>query len=166
MTTDKPRFKGEEAVGYSGKLKEVETDFTYYAHTDPDLQAYPNMVTGDVLERERAEVLRAKMEGREPDLENPPPSQGTPVAPSHVVASTVPFGYVVEPSFTAPVAYGGYNEASRRSPEEALELETKSRERKREAEDEAAEEDNRALSTGTGKSTSTKEAETKKPFFG
>ena len=31
----------------------------------------------DEIEREQAEILRAKREGREPDLDNPPPSTGT-----------------------------------------------------------------------------------------
>lgn len=35
----------------------------------------------DEVEREQAEIQRAKVEGREPDLDNPPPSAGTVLVP-------------------------------------------------------------------------------------
>src|SRR6266542_2208619 len=36
----------------------------------------------DDVEREQAEIQRAKLEGREPDLENPGPSTGTQLVPA------------------------------------------------------------------------------------
>jgi hypothetical protein len=54
------------------------------------LQNRPPGIYMDDLEREGAEVWRAKLEGREPDLENPPPTAGTPLRPlAHLVDSAV-----------------------------------------------------------------------------
>jgi hypothetical protein len=48
--------------------------------TDPNRRIPGTNPYLDDLERERAEIVRAKVEDREPDLENPPAVQGTPLA--------------------------------------------------------------------------------------
>jgi hypothetical protein len=42
----------------------------------------------DEVERERDEKIRAAREGREPDLDNPPPSVGTVLVPKHYLKET------------------------------------------------------------------------------
>ena len=44
---------------------------------------------GDVVDAERAEINRAFGEGREPDLENPPPTVGQVLIPSHQVQDNI-----------------------------------------------------------------------------
>lgn len=57
----------------------------------------------DDVERERAEIQRAKVEGREPDLENPPAVQGTPyVTPERARTAGLTTEYV-EPDFVTDV---------------------------------------------------------------
>ena len=64
-----------------------ETEFFYASESDPR-RYYDHDEEGivkgggpyfDEVERERAEIQRAKVEGREPDLENPPATVGTPL---------------------------------------------------------------------------------------
>lgn len=57
-----------------------ETEYYYEAELDPQRKitntGYPFL---DQVEREKAEIARAKVEGRKPDLENPGPSTGSPL---------------------------------------------------------------------------------------
>lgn len=57
-----------------------DSDFVYVNKLDP-MRSLPGGVYLDDVERERAEIARAKVEGREPDLDNPPAIQSTPVVP-------------------------------------------------------------------------------------
>lgn len=52
----------------------------YVNHLDPN-RSLPGGVYLDDVQREAAEIQRAKGEDREPDLENPPAIQSTPVIP-------------------------------------------------------------------------------------
>ena len=56
-----------------------DVDFVYPTNTDPMRQLPSTSRYLDDVEREKAEILRAKIEDREPDLENPPAAQGTPL---------------------------------------------------------------------------------------
>jgi hypothetical protein len=57
----------------------------------------------DDVERERAEIQRAKIEGREPDLENPPAVQGTPYVTTERARTAGLTTEFVEPDFVADV---------------------------------------------------------------
>lgn len=92
---------------YDGEPKVVAQEFSYPTHMDPR-----RGVSGsdgpylDDVERERAEVIRARQENREPDLDNPPAIQGTPLIPTHVLKSQVPGDYEVPVDVVAPVVVG------------------------------------------------------------
>ncbi len=59
------------------KTETVDVEFIYPAQTDPNRRIPgPNPYLDDV-ERARAEIVRAEVEGREPDLENPGAHAGT-----------------------------------------------------------------------------------------
>lgn len=79
-------------VDYVGPRKEVARDYSIAQEADPqrrrpgaDLNGY-----ADREQRVRAEIIRAQVEGREPDLENPPPSAGTPLKPTEVLKEQFP----------------------------------------------------------------------------
>ncbi len=99
-------LKGAEHNDYTGKPKEVQVDFTYPTHTDPMRAKDPHGIYLDDVQRENAEIQRAKVEGREPDLENPPSIQGTPLQASHIVQSNLPGDFVIKPDVTLPVVVG------------------------------------------------------------
>lgn len=85
-------------------LKEV--DFSYAAHADPARQVDRTGVYLDDIVRRDAELKRAAIEGREPDLENPGPTAFDVVQPTSVVQGNAPAGVVVEPAFTQEVMVG------------------------------------------------------------
>ncbi len=85
------------AVNYEGhedkpKTKTVDVEYIYPTHTDPNRRIPgPNPYLDDV-ERARAEIVRAAVEDREPDLENPPAYQGSPlVAKDAFLAANAPY---------------------------------------------------------------------------
>lgn len=98
--------KGAEHNDYTGKPKTVQVDFTYPTHTDPMRAKDPHGIYLDDVQRENAEIQRAKVEGREPDLENPGSIQGTPLQASHIVQSNLPGDYVIKADVTLPVVVG------------------------------------------------------------
>lgn len=100
-------------LGYTGKPKKQDQDFTYPTHTDPARKLPKTSLYLDDVQRENAEIQRAKVEGREPDLENPSSTQGTPLLPSYVVQSSLPGDHVVSPDVTLPVVVGRKKEDSK-----------------------------------------------------
>ena len=60
------------------KPKTEEKDFVFVHEADPNRQL-PGGVYLDQVQREEAEIARAKAEGREPNLDNPPAAAGTPL---------------------------------------------------------------------------------------
>lgn len=77
-----------------------DREFVYVQHTDERRTVPGTSQYLDDVERQNAEVLRAKVEGREPDLERPPSYQGSPL----VDVRTLPAGsYVPEDKQTLPV---------------------------------------------------------------
>lgn len=91
---------------YTGEPKTEDQDFTYPTHTDPARQLISTSNYLDDVQRHDAEVLRAKLEDREPDLKNAPATQGTPLLPSYVVQANVPGDHIVESDVTLPVTIG------------------------------------------------------------
>ena len=91
---------------YTGEPKEQDQSFTYPTHTDPMRQLPKTSLYLDDVQRESAEIQRAKVEGREPDLENPPAIQGTPLLPSYVVQANLPGDHVVSEDVVLPVVVG------------------------------------------------------------
>lgn len=101
-----PNLSQPENVDYVGPQTMVSQDFTYPTHTDPmRANTSPGIYLDDV-EREKAEITRAKLEGREPDLDNPPSTQGTPLLPTHTVRASLPGDVVVEPDVSLEVSVG------------------------------------------------------------
>lgn len=94
---------------YLGPPKEVEKEFTYATHVDPARRLGGGPYLDDVM-RQQAEITRAKIEGREPDLKNPPAMQSTPLVPINVARGYVPGdqAHHVEADVTLPVVVG-YN---------------------------------------------------------
>jgi hypothetical protein len=58
---------------------EVDTDFVFVHTADPMRNIPGTSQYHDLVERKNAEIIRAKAEGREPDLENAPGFQGSPL---------------------------------------------------------------------------------------
>lgn len=77
---------------YVGPAKEVARNFTIAQEADPQRRRPGADLNGyyDREQRVRAEIIRAQVEGREPDLENPPPTAGTPLKPTEVLQSQYP----------------------------------------------------------------------------
>lgn len=88
------------------KTKLVSRDFTFPNHADPNRQIPGGGPYLDDLAREKAETLRAKGEGREPDYDNPGSDQSTPLQPTSKVKSERPGDYVVDVDVTLEVAEG------------------------------------------------------------
>jgi hypothetical protein len=77
--SDTPLFDIKPPVTTKAKKTKVKPkELVILSETDP-ARELPGGTYLDRVERERAEVARAKVEGREPDLDNPPACAGTPV---------------------------------------------------------------------------------------
>lgn len=71
--------EGETEVSEKPPHTEVDEDFVFL-HTADERRNIPGTSQyHDLVERKNAEILRAKAEGREPDLENAPAYQGSPL---------------------------------------------------------------------------------------
>jgi hypothetical protein len=68
--------------------EEVEENFHYPTHLDPMRNLVSTSGYLDDKMRYDAEKVRAKVEDREPDLDNPPPMQSTPLYTERELAST------------------------------------------------------------------------------
>ncbi len=82
---------------YVGPRKLVAVEQTIAQEADPQRRR-PGGNHNTYLDREqrvRAEIIRAKVEGREPDLDNPPPSAGTPPKPTEVLADQFPASHKI-----------------------------------------------------------------------
>lgn len=91
---------------HDGAPKMVDQDFVYPTHQDPNRRLPGTTTYLDDVERENAEIARAKAEGREPNFENPPATQGTPLVPKNVFASTVPGDVELTTDVTQKVVAG------------------------------------------------------------
>lgn len=80
-----------------------DVNFTFATHTDPQRQRDPHGVYLDDINRINAEIHRAKIEGREPDLKNPPATAGDVLQQTETLAKTLPGDYRVPVSKTLPV---------------------------------------------------------------
>lgn len=98
--------KNEKAYSYEGSPKNAEVDFTYVSHLDPARQRDPNGIYLDDVDRVKAEVTRARIEGREPDLENPPSTVSTQVVPTHVAKGLVDGRAKVPADFSQKIKVG------------------------------------------------------------
>jgi hypothetical protein len=90
--TDEELRDGFDA-NYVGEPKVVDQNFVYPQQLDParlDDPSHAGSVYLDVQQRERAEVLRAKVEDREPDLEDPPATCGTPLMTVAAASKNIP----------------------------------------------------------------------------
>lgn len=95
-----------EALAYEGEPKDVEVSMTYVHHLDPRRQADPNGIYLDDIQRRDAEIVNARADGREPDLENPGPTAGTPLIPTVAAVTQANLGQTVPVSTTAMVNVG------------------------------------------------------------
>lgn len=98
--------KNLKNLAYKGEPKLTEIDFVYATHLDPARQNDPNGVYLDDVQRAQAEIQRAKVEKREPDLENPPATTSTMVVPTHVARTMVAGDVDVPVSFSQEVMVG------------------------------------------------------------
>jgi hypothetical protein len=71
----------EDTTESDVKTETVDVDYFYATKLDPARQISPTGVYLDDVQRRDAEKVRALIEDREPDLENPPASQSTPLFP-------------------------------------------------------------------------------------
>lgn len=94
--------------GNAGERREVTMGFMSQQHLDPARQADPRGVYYDDQQRRQAEIIRAQGEGREPDLENPPPTVGDPMISVDVAKQHNYQGAVVQAEFELPVVVGDY----------------------------------------------------------
>jgi hypothetical protein len=96
----------ERNESVNGEPHEVEVDFTYVTHLDPARQRDPNGVYLDDVMRAQAEIVRARQEGREPDLENPGPTASDVVVRTSVAKQLVDGTAEVPVAFTSTVVEG------------------------------------------------------------
>lgn len=76
-----------EGPDYVGEPAVIEVEFTYPTHADPMrlVDGHDHGIYLDDEMRRAGEIQRAKIEGRKPDLKNPPAVQGTPLIPTSQV---------------------------------------------------------------------------------
>jgi hypothetical protein len=94
--------KVDVSVSYPGgpaapvpDTKVEDVDFVHVHHLDEQRKLPGTAPYLDDVNRQNEEVQRAKVEGREPDLANPPSTQGTPLRPVASVGVPVPEGAAV-----------------------------------------------------------------------
>lgn len=96
-----------ESAAYDGPETTIDQKYTYATYTDPARQRDPNGVYLDDLERNKAEVIRAKIEGREPQLGLDAPAYGGDViVPIEQAAKQLPGDYTIPVVSTLPVSVG------------------------------------------------------------
>lgn len=98
--------KNLKAYNYVGEPKDAEVDFVFTTHLDPNRQQDPQGVYLDDVQRANAEIQRARVEKREPDLKNPPSTCGTQVLPTHVARTLVAGDLDVPVSFSQEIKVG------------------------------------------------------------
>lgn len=81
----------------------IDKDFVFMHDLDPARQIPGTNKYLDVEQRKSAEIDRAAVEGREPDLDNPPAAQGTPYRSAEQLAAELPPHATVKASVTLPV---------------------------------------------------------------
>lgn len=104
---------GEQASSSTPTTNDEETTsekptrdqgFKYPTHVDP-MRRLGGVYLDDELRRE-AEIARAKVEDREPDLENPPAMQSTPLVASHTLERLDPRARDIDDDVTLTVGAG------------------------------------------------------------
>jgi len=81
----------------------IDKDFIFVHNLDPARQIPGTNKYLDVEQRKQAEIERAAVEGREPDLKNPPATQGTPYRSAEQLAAELPPHATVKADVTLPV---------------------------------------------------------------
>ena len=116
FSEDKGDLNSQPDLDYVGPPKTVDVPYAYPSHADPERAKDKTGIYLDDVQRRDAEIVRARVEGREPDLENPPATQGTPLMPVHQVESLGIPGAVIQENKKVPVVVGvGINEVSANS---------------------------------------------------
>jgi hypothetical protein len=95
-----------ETLAYEGDPKDEEVAYTLVTHLDPQRQKDPHGVYLDDIQRRDAEVVRARQEGREPDLENPAVTCSDTLIPTVQAAGLAPSGAAVPVSTYESVNVG------------------------------------------------------------
>lgn len=85
------------------EVKTEEIGLVFAHHLDPARQLPRTSVYLDDEERRKAEDVRARIEGREPDHENSPATQGTPLKSVAEIERTLPYGAKIDPEFVIAV---------------------------------------------------------------
>lgn len=91
--------------------KEIkEQGFVFATHLDPARQIPGTNPYLDDVQRAQAEVQRAAVEGRKPDLKNPPATQGTPLKTVDELRADLPASFSIKPDFTQEIVVGATDE--------------------------------------------------------
>ncbi len=99
---------------------------TISTHMDPARQRDPHGIYLDDVNRAKAEIQRAKVEGREPDLKNPGTTTSDQVMPTQVAQSKVPGDHVVPVDFTSKIEIGHNPETAEGESADAAALQSES----------------------------------------
>ena len=105
---DEDEFDLERDGAGDGERREVTMGFNTVAHMDPARQRDPHGVYLDDQRRRDAETVRAQVEGREPDYDNPPYTAGDYVVATHVAEQHAQPGTVVTAEKELPVIVGDH----------------------------------------------------------
>ena len=105
---DEDEFDLERDGAGDGERREVKQGFNTVAHMDPARQRDPHGVYLDDQRRRDAETVRAQVEGREPDYDNPPYTAGDYVVATHVAEQHAQPGTVVTAEKELPVVVGDH----------------------------------------------------------
>lgn len=98
-------YGDDEAKSDTDKVETVtiDKDFVFVHNLDPARQIPGTNKYLDVEQRKAAEIDRAAVEGREPDFDNLPASQGTPYRSVEQLAAELPPSATVRSDVTLPV---------------------------------------------------------------
>jgi len=109
---DEETYDLEREGNYDGNPKTVDREFTIAAWMDPNRQRDPNGVYLDDVRRRQAEVLRARVENREPNFDEAATTVGDLViSKENAVSRNAVERMDVPKTMTLPVVVGNYKEA-------------------------------------------------------
>lgn len=98
--------KTATALVHAGEPKLAEVDFVLASRLDQNRRVDRTGTYLDDVERANAEVKRAQVEGREPDLANPSTTTSDQVLLTTVAQTMIPNDAVLKPSFSQEIMVG------------------------------------------------------------
>lgn len=98
----------KDNLNYEGPAKEFDQEYVMATHLDPARQVDTHGVYLDDVQRTEQELIRARVEGRKPDLKNPPKTAGDVILTTATARKFLPSDTLIpaEIVFTNKVVIG------------------------------------------------------------